>query len=139
MEDKMEVIREIENGNHITSADDVAQYLDEFKKEDREFFIVIGLSTQNKVIYREINAIGIQDQTMVHPREIFRSAIMKSAHNIIIAHNHPSGSLEASPDDKEVYKKLKEAGELLGIPVLDCIIVSSEGHISLKDEDWDFE
>lgn len=129
----MEIIREIKNGKKITSAKDVAEYLEEFKTEDREFFIVIGLTTQNKVMYREISSIGVQDATMCHPREVFRNAIMKSAHSIIIGHNHPGGSLEASSEDVDVYTKLRESGELLGIPVLDCVIVSLEGFVSLND------
>jgi DNA repair protein RadC len=122
----MQIVREIKKGKRFTGVKDVATYLNEFKNEDREHFIVIGLDNQNYPIYREIVSIGTLDSALVHPREVFRKAIMMSTKSIIIAHNHPSGTTKASPQDIETTKKLKAAGELLNIPVIDSIIIGDE-------------
>jgi len=129
----MEMIREITDSIKITSALDVYQYLEEFKNQDREHFIVLGLNTKNKVIYRDIVSIGILDSAILHPREVFKSAVMKSAHKIIVAHNHPSGDASPSKEDLEIFTKLKEVGEILGIGVLDCVIIGNDGYYSLNE------
>jgi len=129
----MELVREI-NDNPIKNPMDVNKYLEEFKNEDREHFIVIGLDTKNKPCYREITALGTLNSTLVHPREVFKKAIIMSCNTIIIAHNHPSGDLKPSSEDLEVTKKLKQAGDLLGIKLLDHIIVSNKGFKSIIGE-----
>jgi DNA repair protein RadC len=123
----MEIVRELE-GKPITSASDVYKYLDEFKNEDREHFIVIGLDTKNKPCYREIVSIGTLNTAVIHPREIFKKAIIMSCNSIIVAHNHPSGSLEPSVEDIEIMKELKQAGEILHIKVLDALVISKNGY-----------
>ena len=80
-----------------------------------------------------IITLGLLDSNQVHPREVFAPAIVARAAGIIIAHNHPSGTLEASMEDIAITKRLIKAGEILGIPVLDHIIVTPNGgHISMK-------
>lgn len=126
----MEIIREIE-GEPITNASEAYNYLEEFKNQDREHFIVIGLDTKNKPCYREIVSIGTLNASIIHPREVFKKAIMMSCNTILIAHNHPSGSLEASQEDEEITERLKQAGDILTIKVLDHIIIGKDGFKSI--------
>lgn len=134
----MELVRELNESIKVTSSKDVYNYLKEFKNQDREMFIVIGLNTKNQPVYREIVAIGDLNSAIVHPRETFKKAIMMSCSSIIIAHNHPSGDLEPSQEDKEITTKFKKAGELLDIKILDHLIISNKGFYSFEDssEDW---
>ena len=121
----MKIMREI-TGEKINSIKDLDKYLNEFKDEDREYFIVIGLDTKNKPIYREIVHIGTLNETVVHPREIFKKAIMMSCHSIVIAHNHPSGDSEPSAEDREITEIIKKASDILGIKLLDSVIIGEE-------------
>lgn len=127
----MDLIREINEPYKITSEKDAERYLKEFKNKDREHFIVLGLDTENKVLYREVATIGTLNNCIIHPRETFKTAIIKSANSIIIAHNHPSGNTEPSKEDIETYEKLKEAGEILQIKVLDSLIITNTGITSM--------
>ena len=79
-------------------------------------------------------SVGSLDSNIVHPREVFREAISASAASVIFVHNHPSGDPEASEDDIKLTKRLAEAGEIMGIDVLDHIIVSDKKYLSLKRE-----
>ena len=94
-----------------------------FGDEPREVFCVFHLSRQNDVVGWEIVTTGILDSTLVHPREIFRSAIVRNASTIIVSHNHPSGSIAPSAEDIAVTETLAHAGRLLGIQLLDHVIV----------------
>lgn len=98
-----------------------------------EHFIVTTLNAVNKPIHTYIATQGLVNRTMVHPREVFWFAIKDMACGIIIAHNHPSGDLEPSFEDREITKRLEEAGEILGIPVLDHIILGKTGYYSLVE------
>ena len=91
--------------------------------KDREHFVVVHLSTQNEPAAVEIVSIGDISSAPVHPREVFKSAILANAARIIIGHNHPSGDLTPSQDDRSVWSELVSAGKLLGIEVLDFVIV----------------
>ena len=134
MVSKMEIIRELNSEKSFSSAKDIVQYLDEFRNEDREYFIVIGLDTKNKPIYREIAHIGTANSTLIHPREVFRKAIMMSSVSVIVAHNHPSGDVEPSSEDIKVTKMLKKAGEILEIKLLDHLIISRNDFKSIIGE-----
>ena len=128
----MEIIREIKEDYMITKAEDVYNYLEEFKNEDREHFIVVGLDTKNKPCYREIVSMGTLNSSLIHPREVFKKAIMMSCNSIIIAHNHPSGDTKPSKEDIEATRKLKKAGEIIQIPILDHVIIGSD-YYSMKE------
>ncbi len=101
---------------------------------DREHFVVLLLDKKNKVIGINTVAIGSLSSTVVHPREVFKPAILANAAAIICAHNHPSGDPTPSPEDKATTRKLVEAGKILGIQVLDHIIVGDERAYSFADE-----
>jgi DNA repair protein RadC len=116
---------------------------EELLKEKREFFGVVYLDTKNKPVAHEVVSVGTLNASIVHPREVFRRAIVESAAAVILVHNHPSGDLEPSPDDREITRQLVEAGKILGIEVLDHIIVNGRreffsfaGEGLLKERGW---
>ena len=104
-----------------------------FKNETRELFVVFWLSSMNKVIGFEIISIGSLNATIVHSREIFRGAIVSSCANIIIAHNHPSGSLDPSSEDISVTRRLVDAGKVIEINIYDHIIFTNDDYFSFLD------
>jgi len=106
----------------------------DIKNWDKEVFVAFYLDTRNKIISREIVSIGILNASIIHPREIFRTAIIRNACSIILAHNHPSGNVKPSNEDIEVTRKLKKAGVIIGIQLLDHLIVSREDYYSFEDE-----
>ncbi len=107
---------------------------DYLKEADRENFIVMLLDTKNQIIGINTVGIGILDSVQIHPREVFKPAILANAASIIISHNHPSGDPTPSRRDKETSENIKAAGEILGIEVLDHIIIGEEGQYeSLKE------
>lgn len=101
--------------------------------QDKEHFWVIGLTSRNNIKYIELVTLGILTQTVVSPREIYRLAIRKGVYSIIIAHNHPSGDLDPSPDDITRTEKIKKAGDILEIRLLDHIIINKKKFFSFKD------
>lgn len=107
--------------------------LDHVTTAEQESFIVFLLDTQQQILSRHTVSIGTLNASMVHPREVFKHAIRENAAAVIIAHNHPSGGREPSDEDITVTKRLKEAGQLLGITLLDHIIVFATGFYSLKE------
>jgi DNA repair protein RadC len=124
-----------EVSNVIKSPDDAAdifnQVLD-MQNLPNEIFAMICLNTKNKVAGLHIISIGNLNGAIVHPREIFKAAMLNNSAAIIVGHNHPSGDTTPSREDIQITKRLIEAGEILGIEVLDHIIIG-EGFRSLRD------
>lgn len=110
---------------------DVWLLCSDIKDSKKEHLVVFYLDTQNRLIERVIVSVGILDASLVHPREVFEPAIRLHASSIIIAHNHPSGSLESSIEDIEVTKRLVEAGELLGVQMQDHLVITVKGFCSV--------
>ena len=104
-------------------SDIASHYMEKLKNLKKEHFIAVFLDSKNKVIKDEIISIGTLNSSLVHPREVFKEAIKCSANSIILVHNHPSGNVEPSDEDYRVNNVLIEAGELVGIKVLDHLIV----------------
>lgn len=100
---------------------------------DREAFMVFYLSAKNQVVHFETISVGSLTSSLVHPRELFKGAIQRSAAAVILVHNHPSGDPTPSEDDLALTRRLVQAGELLGIQVLDHIIVGYGKYTSLKE------
>ena len=100
---------------------------------DREVFLAINFSTANTINNIHVVSIGSLDKTIVHPREVFKAAILSNSSSIALAHNHPSGSLNPSPEDILITKKLVQCGEILDIKVVDHIIVSDDRHLSFAE------
>lgn len=133
MELKLLQIREAQ-GDFANSPDKVAEIMAEDGKADRECFWVLHLNTKNQIIEKELAFMGYLSGTSIHPREVFRKALLNSSASIITVHNHPSGDPEPSQDDENTWKRLNEAGKILGIEVLDHITITPNGrHYSFKD------
>lgn len=123
------------NGKSLRTAKDVFHYSkSRIPHPDKETFLVLHLDAKNKVVKDEVVSIGILDASLIHPREVFKSAIKESSRSVIFVHNHPSGDPTPSLEDESVTKILKEAGELLDIPVLDHVIVGNKKWYSFKEE-----
>ncbi|MBE9223043.1 DNA repair protein RadC [Cyanobacterium stanieri LEGE 03274] len=107
--------------------------------QSQERFAVLLLDSKNSLIANHIITIGIANETLAHPREVFREAIRQSATNIIIAHNHPSGNLEPSTEDISLTEKLLESSTIIGIPILDHLIIGNGDHFSMRENSnlWD--
>lgn len=113
---------------------DVWRELRDIRDSKKEHFIIFFLDARNQEIKREIISVGSLNASLVHPREVFEPAVRYLTAQIIIAHNHPSGNPEPSDDDLEITKRLVEAGKILGIEIVDHIIVSQNGFVSLKEK-----
>jgi DNA repair protein RadC len=118
----------------IKRPSDVYDLLKSFTKKRQEHFIVLTLNGCHDVNSIHIASIGIMNRTLVHPREIFIHAIKDNSAAIIVCHNHPSGNAKPSSEDLEITEGLKDAGEILGIPLLDHLIISRNGYYSFKLE-----
>lgn len=123
-----------EEGESVTGPSEIGELLvREIGRKRREMFAVVALDVAHKVIKIEIVTTGLLSRTVVDPREVFRSAIIADAACLIIAHNHPSGRLEPSIEDLDITRRLKQAGEVLGIPVLDHFIVNGKAYKSMLE------
>ena len=101
---------------------------------DREKFVVVCLDTKNQPISIDIVSIGTVNSAIVHPREVFKVAVLSNASKIICFHNHPSGSTEFSKEDEVITNRLQKCGEILGIEVVDHIVVGDDGkYFSFKE------
>ena len=117
----------------LRSADDVvATVRGRLMGKKKEHFLVLLLDTRGKLIKVAEVSVGSLDASIVHPREVFKEAVSASAASVLFVHNHPSGDPEASEDDVRLTKRLAEAGEIMGIDVLDHVIVCDGSHLSLK-------
>ena len=120
---------------NIKSPDEVASlFLEDMRYLKKEYFKVLLLNTKNEIIMIENISIGSLNSSVVHPREVFSTAVRKSACSVIAVHNHPSGNPEPSQTDIDVTRRLAEAGELLGIKVLDHLIIGDGTYVSLKEK-----
>ena len=119
----------------ITRPEDVVLYFgDFFKRKRQEYFCTLNLNGSGEVISARIVTIGLLNHSLVHPREVFRDAIIDSAASIVCVHNHPSGGLEPSSQDIAITMQLKEAGGIIGISIIDHIIlVPDGGHVSMRE------
>ena len=108
-------------------------YMESLRYQYKEIFKVVLLNTKNEIITDVDISMGTLNSSLVHPREVFREAIIRSSNKIILLHNHPSGNAEPSKEDKSVTNRLKECGELIGIEVIDHIIIGDGIYFSFKE------
>ncbi|WP_339254904.1 DNA repair protein RadC [Sporosarcina sp. FSL W8-0480] len=121
----------------IKSPEDAAAYLmTDMSSLLQEHFVALFMNVKNEVLHKQTIFIGSLNSSIVHPREIFREAVKRSAASIIVAHNHPSGNPSPSPEDIEVTKRLVEAGSIMGIELLDHLIIGDHRFISLKEKGY---
>ena len=119
----------------VRTPDEVASLVrGRLKRKKKEHFLALLLDTRGRLIKTAEISVGSLDSSIVHPREVFKEAISASAASVIFVHNHPSGDTEASEDDIQLTKRLAEAGEIMGIDVLDHIIIGDKKYLSLKRE-----
>ncbi|HZM27507.1 MAG TPA: DNA repair protein RadC [Gemmatimonadales bacterium] len=117
----------------IRGPDDVVRVLGpKIRREQREHFMVLLLNARHEVVAKETVSIGSLNASIVHPREVFKPAVVASAATVVLVHNHPSGDPEPSEEDLAITRRLVEAGDLLGIQVLDHVIVAERGVVSLR-------
>lgn len=113
---------------------DVLPFVARYRKRSVEVFVVLALNGASEVIRVRQVSRGLVNRTLVHPREVYRGAIRDNAAAIVVAHNHPSGSVEPSGEDREVTRRLAAAGETVGIRLLDHVIVSTRGYYSFLEQ-----
>lgn len=117
----------------VTSSSDIYRLFKFLVHETKEHFITLHLDSKNKILCVDLVSSGSLTASIVHPREVMKSALLSSAAAMIMVHNHPSGQPEPSREDLELTSRLKEAGDLLGIRVLDHVIIGEESHVSFAD------
>ena len=118
----------------VRQPQDVAKFVRKVLSDNsREHVVALYLNGSHSVVSFSIISIGTANATTIHPREVFQRAISSGATALVICHNHPSGQLKASPEDERATRMLKDAGALLGIPLLDHIIVTDTGFHSMKE------
>ncbi len=119
----------------IRSAQEVYEFFRQLRTFDREVFCSLHLDTRNYVLGCEEVSRGSLSQSLVHPREVYKAAILGNAASIIVAHNHPSGDPAPSSEDHAVTQRLYDAGELIGIPLLDSVIIGCTQYYSIRESD----
>ncbi|WP_433945883.1 RadC family protein [Paenibacillus sp. SN-8-1] len=119
----------------IRSPRDAADLLmEQLRYLKKEHFVCLFLNTKNHIIAQETLSIGSLNASIVHPREVFRAAIKCSSASVVCAHNHPSGDPAPSPEDIQITQRLCEAGQIVGIDVLDHIVIGDGIFVSLKEQ-----
>lgn len=132
---RLEAYSESDGKPLVKTPEDVAGLVQgRLKGKKKEYFLALLLDTRNQLIRVAEISVGSLDSSIVHPREVFKEAVSSSAASVIFAHNHPSGDPEASEDDIKLTKRLAEAGEIMGIDILDHIIIGDKKCLSLKRE-----
>ena len=122
------------SARRIIKPEDVLPLVDEYRGHRQEHFVCISLNGAGELLGKRVITVGLLNHSLVHPREVFADPITDRAASIICVHNHPSGSLEPSSQDIAITQQLKEAGTTLGIQLLDHIIVTKEGFVSLMEK-----
>ena len=117
----------------IATPADAWQLVRHFADRKQERFLCCTLNGAHDVLAVRIITLGLANRTIVHPREVFAEAVADRACAILVAHNHPSGRLDPSQEDRDITQRIREAGELLGIPLLDHLIFSQDGYASMME------
>jgi DNA repair protein RadC len=118
----------------VRGPDDVVALIGKkLRGETREHFLVLLLNARHECTAVETVSIGSLNASIVHPREVFRPAVLAASASIIVAHNHPSGDPEPSEEDLSITRRLVQVGELLGIALLDHVVIASRGVVSLRE------
>ncbi|MDZ7611733.1 MAG: DNA repair protein RadC [Candidatus Moranbacteria bacterium] len=116
----------------INSAREAVFHLQEIRKSKKEKLVALFLNARNQLIHKEVISVGTLNANLIHPREIFKPAVDHLAASVILAHNHPSGDCQPSEEDLEITKRLQDAGEIMGIELLDHLILTEKDFQSLN-------
>ena len=130
---KEEITNYLKTGTRYTAPSQVADTFQFLMKETKEQFITLHLDGKNRIICMDLVSIGSLNQSIVHPREVFKTALLSSAAAIILVHQHPTGDPSASSEDISITRRLKEAGEIMGIKILDHIIIGQDEYLSFVE------
>ena len=118
----------------VEGPEDVARYvIPSLRFEQKEHFLAMFLDIRNRILTLSTISVGSLTSSIAHPREVFREAIRYSAASVILVHNHPSGDPAPSREDIQLTKQMMKAGEIMGIPVLDHVVVAGDNFVSLKE------
>jgi DNA repair protein RadC len=132
---RVELYPETERKLIIKTAEDVVRVVKkDLRGKKKEHFLTLLLDARNRLIKSAEVSVGSLDASIVHPREVFKEAVSASAASVIFVHNHPSGDPQPSEDDIKLTRRLVEAGEIMGIEVLDHLILGDRDHLSLKSK-----
>ena len=119
----------------VNNASDIANYyMEKMKDLKKEHLIAVFLDSKNKIIKDELISVGTLDSSLVHPREVFKSAIKNSAASIILVHNHPSGDVNPSKADEHIADRFNESGKLLKIKMKDHILIGKDNYYSFREK-----
>lgn len=138
---QLEVCKEssiLYEGREVTNSSRAAELLNHFLLDnDREQMVVISLNSKNEPVNMSLISIGSLNSAIAHPREVFKIAVKSNANALILGHSHPSGNTTVSDADQAITEKLIDAGELIGIPVLDHLIIGGKDNfISMREEGY---
>ena len=131
------LLREEATDYQIKVAQDAYDYCKDLADHAQECFVVLTLNQKNKIIGRHLTSLGSVTATLIHPREVFRPAVLEGAAAIMLVHNHPSGDPTPSSDDRRMTERLMEASAILGIRIVDHVIIgdgTSDNYFSFVDE-----
>lgn len=131
---KDEVSRYYGNGARYTDPQQIFDAFRWMRNETKEWFLSLHLDGKNRIICIDVVSIGSLNQSIVHPRETFKTALMSSAAALILVHNHPTNDPTPSREDLSITRRLREAGEIIGIKVLDHIIIGDETFTSFASQ-----
>lgn len=118
----------------LQSPNEVYDQLKDLREKKQEHFVIFCLDVRNCMLSREVVSIGTLTASLVHPREVFAPALERRAAAIIAAHNHPSGDVKPSEEDRQATRRLKDAGRLIGIELLDHVIFTAQTFFSFRQE-----
>lgn len=125
-----EVVNYLKTGTRYTSPSQVYEMFSFLMQETKEMFITLHLDGKNRIVCCDLVSIGSLNQSIVHPREVFKTACLSNAAAVILIHQHPTGDPTPSSEDIAITRRLKEAGEIMGIKILDHIIVGDGEYLS---------
>lgn len=125
--------RYLGSGSRFTAPEQIYQTFRCLMHETKENFVTLHLDGKNRIVCMDVVSIGSLNQSIVHPREVFKSACLSNAAAIILVHQHPSGDATPSREDIAITKRLREAGEIMGISVLDHVIVGDGEYVSFVE------
>lgn len=117
----------------VRTPEDLTQYLEPMKHLSEEHFVALHLNARNQLTGYHVVSHGTLSASLVHPREVFKAALLSNAYCIVVAHNHPGGSPDPSPEDLQTTRQLVDAGKLLGVEILDHLIVCYRQVSSIRE------
>jgi DNA repair protein RadC len=133
LEVREEVAQYLQADRRYTAPAQVAEIFSFLHNEVKEHFFTVHLDGKNRILCLDLVSIGSLNQAIVHPREVFKTSLITSAAALLLVHNHPTGDPTPSAEDIAITRRLKEAGEIIGIKVLDHVIVGTEGYLSFVE------